>query len=323
MARSSTNDRFVFTNEYSDYAGNAGHDTAVSDANGGTDTVNASAVGSNSIIRLDGATGSIDGVAVTFSNIENAIGGDANDILVGNSGANQLWGMRGNDTLNGGGGNDALRGGSGNDIFIIDTKLDQVIERRGQGTDTVQSSVTFTLGSNIENGLVIGTLARDLTGNGLANTLTGNGAANVLSGAAGNDTLNGGGGVDRLVGALGRDQMTGGADRDIFDFNAFAETGNSSTTCDTIKDFRHLIDDIDVSTIDASTLLSGNNAFVWKGTGAFTTSSAGELRFKLFDNPGTANDYTIIYGDTDKDTASEFQIHLKGLVLLTSSDFIL
>ena len=198
-----------------------------------------------------------------------------------------------------------------------------MIEFASQGTDTVQATVTFTLGANIENGLVIGTLARNLTGNGLANTLTGNGAANVLSGAAGNDTLVGGGGVDRLVGGLGRDQMTGGADRDIFDFNSIAESGNSSSACDIVKDFRHLTDDLDVSTIDASTLLAGNNVFVWKGTGAFTTSSAGELRFKQFDNAGTANDYTIIYGDTDKDTASEFQIQIKGLVSLTPSDFLL
>ncbi len=176
----------------------------------------------------------------------------------------------------------------------------------------MQTSETFTLGTNIENGLVIGTLARNLTGNGLANTLAGNGAANVLSGAAGNDTLDGRSGVDRLVGGLGRDQMTGGADRDIFDFNAIAEAGNSSTTRDKITDFRHATDDIDVSTIDATTLLTGNNTFVWKGTGAFTKSPVGELRFKLFDNAGTANDYTIVYGDTDGDTANEFQIQLRG-----------
>ena len=264
--------------------------------------------------------------------IKNAFGSAFADTIFGNDLANNLKGNGGddtlegggaNDTLNGGGGGDMLRGGLGNDTFIIDNKLDQAIEIASQGIDSVQTSETFTLGTNIENGLVIGTLARNLTGNGLANTLAGNGAANVLSGAAGNDTLDGRSGVDRLVGGLGRDQMTGGADRDIFDFNAIAEAGNSSTTRDKITDFRHATDDIDVSTIDATTLLTGNNTFVWKGTGAFTKSPVGELRFKLFDNAGTANDYTIVYGDTDGDTANEFQIQLKGLVLLTSSDFIL
>ena len=105
---SSTDDRFIFTDEYSDFDGNAGHGTAVSDTNGGADTVNASAVSSNSTICLNGITGLIDGVAVTFSNIENAVGGDGNDILVGDSGANELWGMRGKDILDGGGGIDKL-----------------------------------------------------------------------------------------------------------------------------------------------------------------------------------------------------------------------
>jgi hypothetical protein len=68
----------------------------------------------------------------------------------------------------------------------------------------------------------------------------------------------------------------------------------------------------------------GNNAFVWKGAAAsFTTSPAGALRYQQFDNPGTVSDYTLLYGDTDSDTAAEFQIYLKGLVTLTAQDFFL
>ena len=59
-------DRYVFTDAYSDYAGAGGHATNIRDTNGGADTVNAAAVGSASRIRLDGAVGSIDGVAVRF-----------------------------------------------------------------------------------------------------------------------------------------------------------------------------------------------------------------------------------------------------------------
>ena len=74
--------------------------------------------------------------------------------------------------------------------------------------------------------------------------------------------------------------------------------------------------------MDASAVLAGDNAFVWRGTGAITTSTAGELRFQAVNNAGTANDRTIVYGDTDGDTASEFQLELRGLVSLTGADFL-
>ena len=101
-----TNDRYIMTNEFSDYAGIFGHTTNIVDGNGGIDTVNAAAVSSSSTIYLDGAnsTSTIDGVSVNFQNIENAIGGDGSDIIGGNEANNQLYGQRGNDTLKGAGG---------------------------------------------------------------------------------------------------------------------------------------------------------------------------------------------------------------------------
>ena len=135
-------DRFVFTEAYSDRAGSGGHATEVADGNGGSDTVNAAAVGSDSAIRLDGRAGSIDGVAVRFAGMEHAVGGDGDDRSVGNAEPNQLHGMRGRDSLRGGGGDDAisgewgcdrlvggpgadlLRGGAGDDRFRIDRTAD-------------------------------------------------------------------------------------------------------------------------------------------------------------------------------------------------------
>ncbi len=302
---------------------------------GGTDTISNAGASSACIINLNAAplvganaggyvswnSGIVGGVTIANGVIlENAIGGSGNDTLTGNSAAN---------SLDGGAGSDTLIGGLGNDIYVVSIATDNITETAGQGTaDRAHASVSFTLatGDNIEFLETINaaaTTAINLTGNEIAQTITGNAGANRLYGLAGNDTLNGGAGIDTLTGGAGRDQMTGGSQRDIFDFNAISETGNTASTRDFIVDFVRSVDDIDVSTIDASTLLAGNNAFVWKGTGAFTASSAGELRFKLFDNAGTVNDYTIVYGDIDKDTASEFQIQVKGLVLLTSSDFIL
>jgi subtilisin-like proprotein convertase family protein len=66
----SNHDRFVFTDEYSDYDGVAGHARSIVDMNGGADTVNASAVRTGSVIRLDTGPSSIDGVTVRFRNRE-------------------------------------------------------------------------------------------------------------------------------------------------------------------------------------------------------------------------------------------------------------
>ncbi|MEH7830562.1 S8 family serine peptidase, partial [Gemmobacter denitrificans] len=118
---SDSGDRYIYTDEYADYAGVSGHATTKTDSNGGFDTVNAAAVTSNSLIRLDGVAGSIAGQTASFNNIENAIGGDGNDTLIGSSAANLLHGMRGADSLNGGAGADTMLGGTGNDRYNVDS----------------------------------------------------------------------------------------------------------------------------------------------------------------------------------------------------------
>lgn len=115
-------------------------------------------------------------------------GNVTNDTLFGLGGDDTLSGGAGNDTLDGGMGADAMTGGTGNDLYVVDSIGDVVTEQTGQGTDTVQSSLTYTLGENLENLTLTGGLAINGTGNSLNNILIGNGAANVLTGRAGNDT---------------------------------------------------------------------------------------------------------------------------------------
>ena len=67
------------------------------------------------------------------------------NILIGNSGANVLKGLDGTDTLNGGVGADQMFGGTGNDTYVVDNVGDVVNETGGDGTDTVLSSVSFSL----------------------------------------------------------------------------------------------------------------------------------------------------------------------------------
>ncbi len=137
--------------------------------------------------------------------IEDARGGSGNDTLIGNGVANYLRGEAGNDrlvggdgndTLDGGSGNDVLEGGAGNDIYIVSSVGDRTTEAAGSGTDTVRSSISWTLAANIERLELLGTANLNGTGNVLSNTLVGNSGSNVLNGGAGNDYMAGGAGND-------------------------------------------------------------------------------------------------------------------------------
>jgi len=126
-------------------------------------------------------------------------GNAADNILTGKSGSDTLVGLGGNDTLNGGFGADQMTGGTGNDLYIVDHAGDAVTERAAEGTDTVQSSVAYTLGANVEKLTLAGTASINGTGNTLNNTLIGNSGANVLDGGAGGDSLSGGAGNDTYL----------------------------------------------------------------------------------------------------------------------------
>ncbi|MEJ5864766.1 calcium-binding protein [Pseudomonas farsensis] len=132
-------------------------------------------------------------------------GEDGDDHLVGGKGNDTLIGGAGDDVLDGGAGADTLAGGTGNDTYIVDNIKDVIIENEGEGTDTVQSSITWALGANLEHLTLTGSAAINGTGNAGDNILIGNSARNVLTGGAGNDTLDGGAGIDTLSGGTGDD----------------------------------------------------------------------------------------------------------------------
>jgi Ca2+-binding RTX toxin-like protein len=147
--------------------------------------------------------------------------GDAGaNVLTGNGKANLIQGMAGNDTLDGAGGADTLAGGTGDDTYVVSGNVALIVEKAGEGTDTVIARGDYVLPSNVENLVINSTVTNgwDGTGNQLNNVITGNAGANELMGLEGNDTLVGGLGADTLVGGVGADRMTGGAGADVFRF---------------------------------------------------------------------------------------------------------
>ena len=120
----------------------------------------------------------------------------------GNSAINHLIGNNGANILDGKSGADILDGGKGADTYVIDDAGDQAIENlagAAGGIDLVKSSITYTLGANLEKLTLIETGNIDGFGNTLNNTLLGNIGANRLDGGAGNDTMTGGKGGDTYV----------------------------------------------------------------------------------------------------------------------------
>ncbi len=237
--------------------------------------------------------------------VENARSGAGDDKLTGNAAANKLEGGEGDDTLAGGAGNDTLNGGAGNDTadfsdtdgyFRLDLDVATAQALGAAGADTL---------IGIEN--VIG-------GSG-ANTIYGSAANNRLEGGAGNDYLDGRGGDDIIIGGAGADQLNGRAGWDRFYYEAITDTGVGSAR-DRIGDFTRGFDKIDLSSIDAISGTTANDAFTFVGSAAFS-KKAGELRY-YSDAAGT-----IIAGDVIGDGIAVFEIQLTNKVLPTSADFVL
>lgn len=303
--------------------------------NGGDDLDTVSYAGASEglsahLQNLSSATGAATGDV--FLNIENLIGSGFDDTIYGTGVVNRLSGGGGNDLLIGKGGADVLDGSTGSDTAGYDQATAAVrVDLQTPSANTGDAAGDVLI--SIEN--VSGSGFNDvLFGNAAANTLRGSiypqiaSGNDYLDGRAGNDQLFGHDGNDKLIGGAGIDGMTGGAGADIFLFRNISETGKTSTTRDIILDFTHnatlnLSDRIDLSLIDANLNAANNQAFIWKGTGAFVAGQSGGLRYFQQDLVVASLDKTIIEGDLNGDRIADFQIQLKGLKALVAADFIL
>jgi Ca2+-binding RTX toxin-like protein len=190
--------------------GKDGADTM--EGNGGNDTYVVGEAGDQVIETLAGAVGGIDLVlsAISFDlslagreQVENLTltGGPGDDTdATGNALANTLTGNAGSNKLDGRGGADKMAGGLGDDTYVVDLKTDVVTEGLNAGTDTVESALSYVLGANLENLLLLPGFGNiDGTGNAVDNLITGNEGSNRLDGKAGADHMLGHGGNDTYV----------------------------------------------------------------------------------------------------------------------------
>ena len=276
------------------------------------------AVANVSGVTINGTAGN-DTINATTTVAGQSLPTNEEDTINSGAGRDTIDALGGNDFINGGSGSDTMRGGAGNDTYVVDNTGDVVTENPGEGSDTVLSSVTYTVDANVENLTLTGTSKIDGTGNAANNVITGNGANNVLAGLNGADVITGGGGNDRITGGDGGDTLTGGPGNDTFVLAAVAHS--IPATPDMITDFFHGQDKFDFSAIDANTSSSkaakGDQAFLFAGQNADVVANS----VSWFEDVAAGN--TIIQADVSGDTTAEISIVLIGINLqLSTSDFI-
>ncbi|MFV0383069.1 calcium-binding protein [Paracoccus sp. (in: a-proteobacteria)] len=259
---------------------------------------------------------------------DQANGFDGNDFLLA---------AQGNDALEGGAGNDGLMGGSGNDRLTLDAGDDTL--SGGDGNDWVLASGTARVKINLnktemqDTGRGTDTLsevenARGGSGNDRlngtpdANILQGGAGRDVMTGMGGNDRLIGGGGADRLTGGAGKDILSGGAGADRFIFRTIQDSGVTPAARDVITDFRHGVDKIVLSPIDADPSVAGNNRFHFAGENGIGRANGGDVAIRHV-QLASGTERTLVLIDTDADIRAESVLVLRGHVDLSVDDFIL
>ena len=235
----------------------------------------------------------------------------------------------GNDTLDGGTGEDQIYFGFAFDMFGNSTPVTQGV------TLNLASTVAQNLGfygndtflnfENVQGGAGDDTFfgtngVNDLVGEGGADLLRGLGGDDIILGEEGSDTLIGDAGADKLHAghALNSSTETDG-DADIIKYFRISDS-TYDDGMDTIFNFEHFAgggsDKIDLSFLDATSSLVGNQAFLFVGSAGFSSAN-GEVMVT------TVGDKSVVMVDNDGDATAEMVIIVEGVTGLTANDFIL
>ena len=182
------------------------------------------------------------------------------------------------------------------------------------GTDHVTSGNTSPGNPNEFNGtnpnqndIIIATNQADTVNAGGGNdTIYGRGGDDNLKGQNNNDVIYAGSGNDTIFGGNGTDVMTGGSGNDTFLYTATSESTGANK--DTITDFLHGYDKIDLQGVYGGTLAWGGSTAT--ANGVWVTESAG---------------MTLVHVDvTGAPASDDMVIQLSGTGLgLTATDFTL
>ena len=194
---------------------------------GGAGTDTAGYTGSDEGVNVDLTEGSGEGGDAEgdqLTDIENVVGSEFDDMLIGDGEDNTLTGGDGDDQEEGRGGNDILLGGDGDDMLSGDEGDD--ILQGGVGGDELHGATGIDLASyagsagrvviNLATGYRVGGDAagdlffdiEGLIGSGFNDVLVGDDGANILDGGDGDDMLRGGEGRDTLMGGDGFDMAS-------------------------------------------------------------------------------------------------------------------
>jgi hypothetical protein len=251
------------------------------------------------------------------------------------SGTNQVLGT--SSTANNG---DTITGGTGSDTLTIDigpgmnrtlvfgdganghsdiglTKFENLTLTDQNVETTNEATITVNFDSNFQNNgtlTVDGSALHDLNGTNLrvdAHLATND--AFVLIGSNNADTLTGGSHNDIIIGRGGGDTLTGGGGNDTFVFKSIADSQPTAGHFDTITDFTHNSDHIDLSSILGAANVQGQVAEA-------NTVAASSISW-FVDNE---HNQTVLYVNT---TAApnhvDMEIHLAGTnITLAGSDIL-
>ena len=257
--------------------GGAGNDVLVGGAgadvlNGGDGVDTADYSTSTAAVNINLETGVAhggDAEGDTLISIENLVGSNFDDVLVGDANVNKIYGGDGNDTITGGHNDDFMYGGNGNDTFLVEWSYHGDTYDGGDGIDTFNADVPVLNGYKQEIDLATGTnnwedhfiSIENLVGSANDDKFWGTDGVNVFWGRNGNDLLDGRGGDDKLYGESGDDTLLGGAGNDLLD----GGTGNDILVGGTGADI--LIGGLGIDVADYSTSSAAVNVNLTTGTG--------------------------------------------------------
>ena len=188
--------------------------------------------------------------ALLFSGTAALVGtaNGGNDSITANTGADTLVAAGvGNDTLVAGStGTDSLVGGTGNDTFVVDNTSDIVTDTSATASNTIVSSVNYTLPTDVQYLTLTGTSALTGTGNSLLDLIVGNTGNDTLTAGSGIAALEGGrtAGSDQikassnqaaLIGGAGASTITGGAFKDFYAAGLVSDTITTGATANVVS----------------------------------------------------------------------------------------